>query len=206
MSNSPVEDRKTRRRMSATERRAQIVAAAANLYDRRGYSNTSMDELASELGIAKPTLYHYFSSKDEILHAIHEEFIDLLLDRHAERAESALAPADALLAVMTDVLSLMQTHRGHVRVFFEHFRELAPRDRIPVRRKRKAYEDIVCEIILDGIDKGVFKPIDARMATMAVFGMCNWAYQWYSPQRGGYQAIAQTFHEFIMYGMASRPG
>ena len=80
--------------MSPAERRQQIISLAAGLFDQSGYSSTTMDDIAREVGVAKPTLYHYFPSKDDILHAIHEEFIDLLMSRH-ERAlrRPACAPS-----------------------------------------------------------------------------------------------------------------
>src|SRR6516165_1267228 len=74
-------DRAQRRQRSLADRKHEIVTAAASVFDRDGYGSTSMDDIARTVGIAKPTLYHYFSSKDEILTSIHEEFIDLLLDR-----------------------------------------------------------------------------------------------------------------------------
>ena len=74
--------------------------------------------------MAKPTLYHYFRAKDEILRGIHETFIDLLLESKYERIRLGQAPADLLLGAMTDIFVLMETN---VRVFFEHHREAAQR-------------------------------------------------------------------------------
>ena len=91
---------------AADARRAEVITLAADLFDRHGYASVSMEQIAAAAGMAKPTLYHYFRAKDEILRGIHETFIDLLL------------------GAMTDIFGLMETHRGHVRVFFEHHREL----------------------------------------------------------------------------------
>lgn len=122
-------DRLARRRLTTEERRQQIVDAAAELFDKVGYSNTSMEDIAAVVGVAKPTLYHYFPGKDAVLLEIHEEFIDLLNRQHAERVAAELGPEQLLLEVMADILELMRTHRGHVRVFFEHHRELPPEAR-----------------------------------------------------------------------------
>lgn len=117
--------------VNAERRRREVVAQAAELFDRAGYHTTNVAALAEAAGLRKATLYHYFAGKDEILFLIHEEFIDLLLAKELRRR--SLPPADALLEVMVDVLELMRTHRGHVRVFFEHHRELSPG-----RRRRSA--------------------------------------------------------------------
>ena len=199
------QDRAARRRMSSTERRQQIVARAAGLFDQSGYASTTMDDIARDVGVAKPTLYHYFPSKDDILHAIHEEFIDLLIERHDARTGTGLPPEHLLLEVMADILELMETHRGHVRVFFEHHRELPAEARGPIKVKRDRYERIVEELVEEGMASGVIRTTDAHLAALAAFGMCNWAYQWYRP--GGphsTRGIAETFWGLLTDGLAPR--
>jgi AcrR family transcriptional regulator len=187
--------------MSPAERRQQIISLAAGLFDQSGYSSTTMDDIAREVGVAKPTLYHYFPSKDDILHAIHEEFIDLLIGRHEARAGTGLRPEQLLLEAMADILELMETHRGHVRVFFEHHRELPAEARGPIRIKRDRYEKIVEDLIGEGMEMGVLRQTDPHLATLATFGMCNWAYQWYRPK--GPQTIGQISEYFANLAVAA---
>lgn len=187
-------------RVKADEKRRELVAQAAELFDRAGYHTTSVGELARAVGIQKPTLYHYFSRKDEILFSIHEEFIDLLIER--QNARSGLAAAESLREIMGDVLSLMDTHRGHVRVFFEHHRELSPEDQATIARKRDAYQTMVEEVIARGTRAGEFRDLDPRLTTLAVFGMCNWAYQWYrsdGPLRT--RRIAELYFDLLFNGL-----
>jgi TetR/AcrR family transcriptional regulator, cholesterol catabolism regulator len=189
---------------AADMRRSQVIALAAELFDEHGYANVSMEQLAVAAGIAKPTLYHYFRAKDEILRGIHEAFIDLLLERQEERRQLALSPADLLLGAMTDILGLMETHRGHVRVFFEHYRELPDTVREEIRVKRVRYQNMVRDAVAEGIRTGVFREVDADIATMAVFGMCNWAYQWWRPGSGADPAhTAQRIWDLVMRGLVA---
>ena len=188
-------------RDKADEKRREVVAQAAELFDRAGYHTTNVAELAQAVGLSKPTLYHYFSSKDEILFWIHEEFIDLLIDKHAQRPADLPASA-ALLEIMSDVLGLMDTHRGHVRVFFEHYRELSAEDQETIKGKRDVYEAMVEDVIARGVQAGELRQVDPRLAAFAVFGMCNWAYQWYRsegplPSR----RIAELFFDLVFNGL-----
>ena len=164
--------------VNADRKRREVVTLAAELFDREGYHTTNVAQVAAAVGISKPTLYHYFSSKDEILFWVHEEFIDLLIEKAEGRAPE-LPAAETLREMMGDVLGLMDTHRGHVRVFFEHYRELAAEDQVTIRTKRDRYQDMVQAVVERGIREGVFQALDPRLVTLAVFGMCNWAYQWY---------------------------
>jgi AcrR family transcriptional regulator len=160
-------------------KRNQVVEKAAELFDAAGYHSTGVADIAAAAGISKPTLYHYFAGKDEILFWIHEEFINLLIEQAESRAGKIESAGAELGRVIQDVLELMETHRGHVRVFFEHHRELAPKQQKTIKAKRDQYQAIVQEIIERGIKSGEFRKIDARLATLAVFGSCNWAYQWF---------------------------
>jgi AcrR family transcriptional regulator len=193
------------RRLPAAERRRQIVWRAAELLDLHGYAQTSMEDIAAAVGIAKTSLYYYFKSKDELLYAIHGELINLLIERQDRRAGSGLSPEQQLLEVMGDLLELMETHRGHVRVFIEHHRELPDELRATMLTKRDYYALAVEELFMEGVEQGTIRQTDTRMATLALFGMCEWAYQWFRP--GGpmrTREIAYSFWDILMHGV-SRP-
>ena len=135
-------------RVNPDAKRREVVAQAADLFDRSGYHTTNVAAVAEAAGMRKPTLYHYFSGKDEILFWIHEEFIDLLIEKQRERAGSSAG--EALHAIMGDVLDLMRTHRGHVRVFFEHHRELSAGDQETIGSKRDTYRQLVEDVVVQG--------------------------------------------------------
>jgi AcrR family transcriptional regulator len=190
--------------VNADARRREVVAQAAELFDREGYHATNMSSVARAVGLQKPTLYHYFSSKSEILNWIHEEFIDLLIEKQEKRTDD-LSAADGLRAVMRDVLDLMDTHRGHVRVFFEHYRELSPEDQQTITRKRDHYQALIEQMISRGIRRGELRDVNVRLTTLALFGMCNWAYQWYR-KGGGLESkeIADLFWDMLTEGLTPR--
>jgi AcrR family transcriptional regulator len=191
---------------AADARRAEVVTLAAGLFDRNGYASVSMEQIAAAAGMAKPTLYHYFRAKDEILRGIHETFIDILLERQDERARLGLAPADLLLGAMTDIFGLMETHRGHVRAFFEHHRELPDAARTQIRVKRDRYEQLIRGAVTEGIRTGTFRDVDPDTATLAIFGACNWAYQWWRPGgRADPAHTAQKMWDLLIRGLTA-PG
>ncbi len=77
----------SRRKLSAAERRGLIEGAAARLFAERGYSATTVDDIAAEAGVSKPMLYRHFESKKELQMK--------LLERR--RDELAAAPLDSFL-------------------------------------------------------------------------------------------------------------
>lgn len=192
--------------MSSDERRQQIVEESARVFDAYGYEVATMQDIADKIGIAKPTLYHYFRSKDEILLAIHEDFIELLLERLADAQEQADGPEQIIEGVMRDVLSLMDTHHGHVRVFFEHHRELPAESRVGMKDRRDQYEAAIEDQFRLAMEAGTMRTLNPRLATLGLFGMCNWAYQWY--RAGGSlsaEEIASTFWDYLYNGLKTSP-
>jgi AcrR family transcriptional regulator len=165
-----------------------------------------VEDVAEACDIRKPTLYHYFKSKDELLYAIHDEFIDLLIARERERAKLGLSASQALLEVIGDFIDLLATHRGHVRVFLEHYRELSEEPKVAIKRKRDLYESSVRAIFEAGAAAGELRAIDPRMCMLAFAGMCNWAYYWYDPE-GPLSArqVALTFWDLFVHGLQEPP-
>jgi AcrR family transcriptional regulator len=191
--------------MSGDARRAQIREVAADLFDRSGYRDTSMDKIAEEVGIKKASLYYYFPSKDRLLVEMHDEMIELIIGSHETRMDAGGRTAsDLLLGMMTDIVSLQETHPGSLRVFFEHFKEIPEAERARVMERRAVYEQYLREQLQRGIDDGDFKPLDIRFATFAILGMANWSYQWFRP--GGSataEEVARAFWTMLSEGIAT---
>jgi TetR/AcrR family transcriptional regulator, cholesterol catabolism regulator len=187
-------------------RRSFIIDKAAVLIDEHGYHNTSMGDIAEGVGLAKPTLYHYFRSKDEILFEIHNAMIERILASHEKRLQIAAGRWGELLRGMIyDIVALMETHPGHLRIFFEHHRELPDADRTTIRIKRNRYRDHLRAVICGGVAAGAFRAVDPDLAVLTVLGAANWTYQWLHPG-GMYTAaeVTDAFYSYIVDGLAPR--
>jgi hypothetical protein len=116
-----------------------------------------------------------------------------------------MSPEQLVLEIMGDILELIETHRGHGRAFYEHQRELPETAHAEMAKKRARYEDAVIGTIRRGTDEGVFRRVDPKLATLAIFGVCNWAYQWYR-EDGDLRAreSAYVFWDLLLNGLADR--
>jgi AcrR family transcriptional regulator len=191
---------------AADRRRADIATKAAALFEAHGYHDTSMENIAEAVGVRKPTLYHYFPSKDHILYAIHDEFIDILIERQTRRQAVGMPADQVLREIMGDILELMDTRPGHVRVFFEHRRELSSGPSEKIAEKRVLYEGMIRTVMKRGAEEGTLRPVDPELATLALAGMCNWTYQWYSADgRLASRDIAYIFWDYLIRGLGAPP-
>jgi len=197
-------ERVVRRRESAkaNARRLEIQNAAAALFAQRGVDRVSMDDIANEVGLAKPSLYHYFPSKEIILFAIQSTVMKPLLEQIEARAASGDSTEEKLLGIFRDAFDSMDLHPGHVRVFFENIRLLDDEHRASIRADQRRYEALVIEIIQQGIDQGVLRQTDTHTAAFAFLGMINWAYHWYRKDGPlSHQELAEQFFEIYLGGV-----
>lgn len=178
---------------AAAAREREIVAAAASLFEQRGFHATSMEDIAHAVGIRKPTLYHYLRSKAEIVARIHDECIALLRPPLQGYLAQGLAPDVVLERVCADIIRMSATHPGYMRVYLEHHRELPPEDREQARRLRDEYTALVRGVVRDGVDRGSFATDDVSLTVLAFFGICNWSYQWFRPD--GPRSADELAHE-----------
>ncbi|ASR37391.1 hypothetical protein BAY61_22990 [Prauserella marina] len=191
----------------ATRRTAAIVSAAARLFDEKGYHDTGMDDIAEAVGLRKPTLYHYVRSKAEILVWIHNDLMSSVLGKLEEHVASDSDPREGLRHVIADILEIMDTSPGYLRVFFEHHRDIPEPQRTDIIRSRDRYLWLVESLITAGIRQGLFRNVPVRTATLAFFGMTNWSYQWYRPGGElGYLEVADQLLDLYLHGVESAEG
>jgi AcrR family transcriptional regulator len=181
------------------QRRIAIIGAASSVFDAEGYHRATMDRIAEASGMAKPTLYHYFRSKNEILYEMHQELISELIEYHGQRLQDGATPSELLVGVLGDVLELLEDRRGQVRVFFENSRELSEEQRALVNKAREEYTTMVEGAFREGVRRKEFRKVDAVLATRALFGMGNFAYQWFRPD-GPLSALEVAVTFWAMFG------
>lgn len=171
-------------------RKTQITAVAAQLFNDRGFHETSMEDIAQAVGIKKPTLYHHVESKAQIVAWIHDECVASVGPPLEGYLASDMTPAQILRQVAIDIYSLLDDRPGYLRVYFEHHRDLDAHSRERTAQKRDEYWANVRKTIERGNETGDFRVTNPTLASMAFFGMCNWGYQWYRP--GGSRSAAEV--------------
>ena len=176
-------------------RKGKISSIATALFERQGYHATTMDDIASATGLNKATVYHYYSSKQEILYDIYASGIDAILDRFAAQP-GGLSPSEVVAASVTDVINVMAENISRTAVYYQErpfiARWFAPEVYAQVRMKEASYRQHVQEAVEAGIRIGVFRDVDARAAALTILGAAGQTYQWYRP--GGSLSIDEAAH------------
>ncbi len=184
--------------------RDRILREAAALFRRKGFNGASMQDLAEAVGITKSSLYHHFRSKQALLFEILSTTVDRETPALRAIAEAELPATERLRrAVARHVVGLIRD-LDNVACFVEEGRYLAPRYRDAYIAKRDRYERYFRRILEEGIAAGEFRPVDVRLASLAILGMCNWVARWYRPDGAyGPEEIATQFGHLAVLGVAA---
>ena len=189
------------------DRREAIIEAAVRLFHERGYSNTSMQNIADAVGLLKGSLYYYISSKEDLLFEIHERFMNVLIEKTESREATAdLPPRERLEGVITDLLQLIRDYSANVELFFRERYAMQGARWDAIHEKRERYETVVRNIIRQGQQDGSFRAdLDDKIVTFGLFGMCNWSYQWLNPAgRLSSPEIARIFCALFLDGLSAQ--
>lgn len=155
------------------QKRLQIIGSAFNVLQERGYKNTKMEDIANEAGMGKGTLYEYFSGKDELVAATIETIIRLSQDSIYGELDAIEDPEERIRRYIRLLADVFTEETSIFRLFIEITAgagSAAKLDRMAYLAQ--AYErtiDRVEGILKEGMEKGVFKKLDARpTATLLV--------------------------------------
>lgn len=184
-------------------RRDEILAAARKVFAKRGYQSGSLDDVAAEAGISKPTLYYYFPSKAHLFFEIASLQADAQLVALAHIAREP-DPQTCLIALMRHQVQQVTKEMDFYRYFFDHRPMLKdPELRAALRQKLAAYSEYFYHGIRRAIAAGILPPVDEFIATQAIFGSTFWIYKWYDSKRYTPEEILRQFLRMIGVTVAS---
>ena len=184
------------------EQREQILARAAELFAHQGYSGTTMNQVAAACGVSKPTLYHYFTDKKNLLLHIAAGHVARLEALAAEVQALPLAPEARLRTLIERFMAAYASAQHQHRVLTEDVRFLPDAERAQVvaaeRRVIAGFAEAIVALRPELKGRALDKPL-----TMLLFGMMNWTFTWLRPDGAlTYEALGDMIAELFCGGLA----
>ena len=183
----------------------EISDAAARVFAERGYHGTTTQAIADVLGMRQASLYYYFPSKEAALELVCARGTDGFVEGAEAAMESPGTPLEKLARLIAAHLAPIDTMPDYVRVFINERRYLPTASRRRIGRKSRRIERFFEHVILAGIADGSIRPgADARLAMLAVLGMCNAVINWREADRArDMPRVAAEFASLIANGLVA---
>lgn len=192
--------------MANQRRREQIITAALQLFDARGYHATGMEHIAEAVGMRASSLYNHCSSKQEILQEIATGAMEEMLRTHARAIAGLADPTEQLAATVRNHVHFHATQARRVRVTNSQLSNLEEPARSIVLQLRRDYVGRWISIVSEGVDKGVFTAADVKITCWALIDMGIGVAQWFNDD-GEYTAdeLADMYAGFALHQLTSKP-
>ncbi|GAA3441594.1 TetR/AcrR family transcriptional regulator [Planomonospora venezuelensis] len=163
--------------------RQRLLSEATRLFAERGFESTSVQEIVTAAGVTKGAMYHYFDSKDDLLHEIYARLLRMQMERLNHFAGAGGPVAERLHAAAADVVRTSAENLDDSKIFFRSMHLLAPDTRKVVRAERRVYHERFRGLVTEGQREGVFRAdVPADIVVDFFFGSVHHLGTWYSPE------------------------
>ncbi len=187
----------------ALEREQEIYEVAAEIFHRKGYAATTLQDIADAVGLLKGSLYYYIDTKEDLLyrisHTIHE---GARMNLEVARTAGG-TPIGQLRTLLEGHVMAFGQRMSWIRVFYTEHNSLSPERRREIMATRRSYERFVDEVIAAGQADGSLCPdLDRRIVGNALLTAVNSVYLWYRPGIDApIEVVAKTYSELLLNGL-----
>lgn len=203
---SPGEAAATQRRSDGAglkKRQREILDAAAEIFYRKGYSETSVQDVADAVGILKGSLYYYIDSKEDLLFQMLLEVHDDAKSLVTETAALDTPPLERLRVYIQRHVEYNARNLAKIAVYYHDFGLLTPERKKAIMAQRNYYEEFVQSLIKEAQEGGEVDPsVDPVLIGNAIFGVVNWLYTWYDTEGSAApEYLGKLYAEVIVNGI-----
>ncbi|MGC5323922.1 TetR/AcrR family transcriptional regulator [Brevibacillus sp. SYSU BS000544] len=182
----------------------KITEESIRLFEKKGFSETSIQEIVDALGVTKGTFYYYFSNKEELLMDIHLNYIDGLLEQQEKILNDQTKNCrKKLFDIVYLLIHTIESQGPSARVFFREMRHLGKENLERILPKRDNIRFNIEKLLQEGVQSGEFRPdLMVEIVTFGILGITNWSYQWFNPKgKVPDKEVAEIFVDMILSGI-----
>lgn len=160
----------------------RLIDAATRLFADKGYERVAVQEIVERAGVTKGAMYHYFGSKDDLLHEIYGRLLRMQTERLEKIAGSAGPITERLRDAAVDVIITSIENFDAAKVFFRSIDHLSAGKQKEVRAERRRYHEKFRDLVEEGQRGGDFRAdVPADLAVHYFFGSLHHLGTWYRP-------------------------
>jgi AcrR family transcriptional regulator len=159
--------------------RAAVREKAIDLFYQYGYRSASLRTLAEQVGLQAGSLYNHITNKQELLFHLLKEIMEEVLERTSRRVRKGDSPLVQLHEFVETHLDFHTTRLKEIFIGNSELRNLEPENYKAIIALRRAYFDVIHDIVSSGVQQKLFHVKDAKTAARVIIGMLNSVSGWY---------------------------
>jgi len=183
------------------KRRRVIAKAGAELFSRKGFVETSMEDISAAAKLSKGGIYHYFSSKTDLLAFILDNFMDIVLENLEAELDVIDDGLEKVRRLIFRHVELYPKHMAEARTLFFEAKNLPQRPFKNIVNKEREYYRIAAGVLSGYFGSFVDKD-QVTAITFIILSMCNSIYAWYNPKSAiKPEDLSQTIFKILTEGV-----
>lgn len=190
----------------SAERRAQIIEAALACFTRKGYTNTTMNDIVAESGLSKGAIYWYFKSKDGLFEAALTSVFEAVAEKSLSALMACESATERLRVGAQTLVDLCRDLEGYFGLIVEFWAQSEHRDKVIGfwAEMLTQYQQMIAAVFEEGVRTGEFKPVDAGALTWMIMAAYDGlaAYNMMIPDLD-MDRISETLIETLLRGLTA---
>ncbi len=208
---SQIGNRRATLRKSARQdyvaKRRDVIKIAAEIFRKKGFHSTNLNDIAKEAGVDRASLYYYVSGKEELFKEVvleatvtNVEFIETI-------AQSNIAPLNKIRQLIRGMMAAYRDQYPYMFVFVqEEMGKITTESKgrpSEMRSLASRFDKSLTSIVQIGLADGSIRAVgDARLIAFGIIGMLNWSHRWFRPDRGyTAETVGTTFADMVISGL-----
>jgi TetR/AcrR family transcriptional regulator, cholesterol catabolism regulator len=191
-------------RKTSTERRNEILAAAAEVFSEKGFGAATTREIGKRVSMLSGSLYHYFPTKEDMAMEIVSRYMNDLIAAYEGVVNEDIPPGEKLRRLIEVSLEVSSRRPHEVQILYQDWPALNNLDGA-LDKWMRTVEDLWLQVLNAGAESGELRSdLDPRLIFRTVMGSIAWVPRWFRPDRPGtIRDVARVNAEIVRFGLAN---
>ncbi len=161
--------------------RERILDSALNIFSRKGYHDSKLDEIVQDSGTSKGSIYFHFPNKERLFLALVDQFADLLEKRVKEAIEPMPAGMERVRVALETTVATFGKYRRPAKILLVQAVGLGSAFEEKRNEMNGRFAQLIQTYLQEAIDSGDIEPVDAEMVSIVWMGgiyniVIRWVY------------------------------
>src|SRR5699024_10461436 len=167
------------REQKTARKKEEIIQAAVSVFMEKGYTGTTMEDVAANLLMTKGSVYYYFKDKQELLYQSQKMLLEKSIENiEANKQAQDLPVIERLRKSMIVHIEYLISERSGFKTMVDPERYFSETQIEKIIKLRNNYEKNIDQLITEGMESNIIESLDIKVVRNIILGVMNWVIQW----------------------------